>query len=91
MGEFSNYLKERYFKNNKQETKDMMLQQHIKNAIWDMCEQYVDDGEELVFEVLPKDLPYAITVLNEEPIASKYMIFQVSETLFSAKLRELEF
>lgn len=69
----------------------MMGKQRIKNAISGLCEQYLKEPkDELTFEVLPNELTYAIEVVMEEPLHSNYVINQISETLFTARLRELD-
>lgn len=91
MGELFDYLKNRYIKTDSSETKDMMQKQRVKNGILNVCDKHLYDTEELLtFEVLPSDLQYVAEILDEEPLKSKYQIIQVSETLFTAKLRELE-
>lgn len=68
-----------------------MQKQKVKNGILNVCDNYIDSSDELLtFEVLPSDLQYVAEILDEEPLKSKYQIIQVSETLFTAKLREME-
>lgn len=91
MGEISEYLKEKYFRFHNSETKEHMYKQKVKNAILNICDDNLEDeDDELIFEVVGKDLTYAVSVINEEPIYSKYIITQTSDTLFSAKLRSIE-
>lgn len=91
MGELFDYLKSRYIKTDSSETKDMMQKQRVKNGILSVCDKHLQDTEELLtFEVRPSDLQYVAEILDEEPLKSKYQIIQVSETLFTARLRELE-
>lgn len=91
MGELLDCFKERFTKDNRSETKDMMNKQRVKNAITDLCAGYLSEaGDEFIFEVSPKDLPYAVVVINEEPLKSKYVIMQISDSLFSAKLQEID-
>lgn len=91
MGEISEYLKEKYFRSHNSETKEHMYKQKVKNAILNICDDNLEDeDDELIFEVVGKDLTYAVSVINEEPIYSKYIITQKSDTLFSAKLRSIE-
>ena len=91
MGELLDYLKGRYFKGDSSETKDLMQKQKVKNGILKVCDEHLDTTDELLtFEVLPSDLQYVAEILDEEPLKSKYQIIQVSETLFTARLRELE-
>ena len=91
--EFSLYLKERFLKGkDKNATVEQMNRQRVKNAISDLCQQYLTEaGQILKFEVSPKDLPHAIIVIDEEPLKSMYNIIQVDETLFEASLQELAF
>lgn len=91
MGELAEYLKERFTKNHSSDTKDIMARQRVKNAIIQSCEQHLSDSDdEFTFEVLPRELSYAVEVIAEEPLKSNYIISQISETLFVVKLRELE-
>lgn len=91
MGELTDYLKERYLKSNTSETKDMMQKQKVKNAIMSVCDECIGDSSGiLTFEVNPEDLVYATEVVLEEPLCSKYTIVQISDTLFSAKIQEVE-
>ena len=91
MGELLDYIKSKYIKNDSSETKDLMQKQKVKNGILNVCDSKLKDIDELLtFEVLPSDLQYVAEVIDEEPLKSKYQIIQVSETLFTARLRELE-
>ena len=87
MGELFDYMKERYSKNTS-ESMDMMRRTQVKNKINALCNKYLHDDETLIFEVLPKDLPYAVMVFDEEPLKSTVQITQLSKSLFSAKLIE---
>lgn len=91
MGELLDYLKNRYIKKNASNSNDQMSKTIVKNTISELCEEYLKDvGDVLKFEVLSKDLPYVVSVIDEEPLKSKYVINQVSKTLFEAVLREVE-
>lgn len=91
MGELIDCFKERFTKDNRSETRDMMNKQRVKNAIVDLCNAYLSEaGEEFVFEVTQKDLPYAVVVITEEPLKSRYFITQISDSLFSARLQEID-
>lgn len=91
MGEFMEYFREKYSKNHNNETREIMNKQRVKNEILMQCEKYlVEAGDEYVFEVLPKELPYAVAVITEEPLKSRFIINQISESLFVAKLQEVE-
>lgn len=90
MGELMEYVKERYSKNDRSDTKDMMDKQRIKNSILAVCDNHIKGEDSLVFEVLPSGLQYAVAVVTEEPLRSKYDILQISDTLFMARLRSVE-
>ena len=90
MGELFDYFSEK-FKKNTSATEEQMMRIRVKNAISDLCDEYLKGvGSIFTFEVLPKDLPYAVMVINEEPLKSKYIINQIGKTLFQAELREVE-
>lgn len=92
MGELLDWVKERYFGgNNKSATRDLIRKQKVKNAIVDACNKHLTEaGDTFEFEIRPDDLQYATAVISEEPLKSKYLIYQISETMFSARLQELE-
>lgn len=90
MGELIDYFKNKY-KKNVSNSEDQMNKTTVKNTIAELCEKYLENvGDVFTFEVLPKDLPYVVTVIDEEPLKSKYIINQISKTMFEAMLRELE-
>ena len=92
MGEVLDWVKERYFGgNSKSATRDLIKKQKVKNAIVDICNKNLTKaGDTLEFEINPNDLQYATAVISEEPLKSKYLIYQISETMFSARLQELD-
>ena len=90
MGELTEYLKERYFSRNKTEVQEQINRQKVKNTILRVCDENLVTADDVfTFEALPKDLPYVAIVIEEEPLKSKYNIYQVGETLFEAQLREI--
>lgn len=90
MGELLDYFRSRVKKDNSS-SDDEMKKTKVKNAISDLCDRYLKDVDDVFkFEVLPSDLPYAVMVIEEEPLKSKYYITQVDKTLFEAVLKELE-
>lgn len=90
MGELLDYFKSKYGKNTST-SEDQMNKVNVKNTIAELCEEHLTDiGDVFVFEVLPKDLPYVVTVIDEEPLKSKYIINQISKTLFEAMLKEVD-
>ena len=90
MNELLDYLKEKYGK--KQSiSQNMITKTSVRNSISKICEEYLEDANYiLVFEVDPKMLEYAVMVIDEEPLRTKYVFTQVSKTLFQAELREVE-
>lgn len=90
MGELVDYFKNKY-KKNVSSSEDQKNKTTVKNAISDLCDEYLKNvGDVFRFEVLPKDLPFMVTVIDEEPLKSKYIINQISKTIFEAILREVE-
>ena len=84
-----------YFKNkfakNTNTSDDQMKKTTVKNTISDLCEANLKNvGDIFTFEVVPKYLPYVVTVIDEEPLNTKYVISQVSKTLFEVVLKEIE-
>ena len=91
MGELMEYFKNKYYKKNVSSSEDNMNKTNVKNTISELCEEYLKDvGDVFTFEVLPKDLPYVVAVIDEEPLKSKYIINQISKALFEAMLKEVE-
>lgn len=91
MGELMDYFKNKYYKKNVSNSEDNMNKTNVKNTISELCEEYLKDvGDVFTFEVLPKDLPYVVAVIDEEPLKSKYVINQINKTLFEAMLKEVE-
>ena len=90
MGELLDYFKNKYGKTSST-SEDQLAKMIVKTTISDICENNLKEvGSILTFEVLPKDLVYAVSVIDEEPLKSKYVINQISKTMFEASLREVE-
>lgn len=89
MGELTDYIVQKYSKNSSA-SEDMMRKTKVKNTILALCDTYLKPGEEFVFEVLPRDLEYALLVFNEEPLKSTVTVSQIAETLFSVKYIEID-
>lgn len=91
MSEFTEALKLKYTKQKNSEIADMMAKQRVKVSILTLCDTYIKQaGDILVFECNRNDLQYIVVAINEDPLKSKYFIQQISETLFSASLVELD-
>lgn len=91
MGELLDYFKDKYSKSSsKTAIQDSMAKQRMKNNIVSVCEQYlVSAGDQLTFEVSDKDLPYALAVISDDPLRSRYNIIQVGANLLCASLKEI--
>ena len=90
MGELLDYFSG-MFKKESLYSEDQMAKTLVKNTISGLCDEYLlDVGDVLTFEVLPNDLSYAVMVIDEEPLKSKYIINQVDKSMFQASLREIE-
>ena len=90
MGYLTQYIKERFSKNNS-ESKDIMSRQRVKNSVVAVCEKYlVNDGDTFVFEALSNELPYVVSVITDNYIKSRYNINQISDTLFTATLQTVD-
>lgn len=91
MGELFNYFKDRYLKaNGKSAMQDSIAKQRVKNNIVSVCEKYLKNaGEQFTFEITDNDLPYALAVIDEEPLRSRYNIIQTDANLLCASLKEI--
>lgn len=90
MGELFDYVKQRYNKKDVSEVDDLLRRSKVKNTIESLCDEYlVNPGDVFEFEVSPDDLQYAVSVLNEEPLKSKFTIVQSAPSLFNASLNEM--
>lgn len=92
MGELAEFFRNKYFVKDTSFTDVAVGKVSVRNTIDKLCTERLSDfGQELIFEVLDDDLPYAVMVINEEPLCSKYIITQIDKSLFSAQLREIDF
>lgn len=91
MSEFTEALKDKYTKQRNSEIADKMAKQRVKVSILTLCDTYIkQSGDVLIFECSKNDLQYVVVAINEDPLKSKYVIQQLSETLFSSRLVELD-
>lgn len=91
MGELLDYFKNRYGNKKNNVSEDKVSKTEVKNAISNLCDEYLEDADYILeFEVLPHELPYAVVVIDEEPLKSRYVINQISKTMFQATLRKVE-
>lgn len=47
-------------------------------------------GDEFTFEVLGQDLTYAVIVIAEEPLSTRYDFVQVDANIFKARLKSFD-
>ena len=88
MGELAEFFKEKYINKSNIEARDIMQKQKVKNKILELCDKHLSSSKDIfIFEILPNDLPYAVSVIVEEPLVSKYVINQVSNSIFVVRLR----
>ena len=92
MAELWDYVKNNYLnKQDRSAMKDQMTKSKVKNTLVQLCDQHLTQaGQVFTFEASQADLPYVISVIEEEPLKSKYNIYQVDETLFEVSLKELD-
>lgn len=90
MSEFSNYRKEkRREKKNNSEFK--LAESKIIDEIEVLLTEHLNEGiREHIFEVDLKFVQYVIEVIDSQPLSDKYIITQISPTMFSCKLKEIE-
>lgn len=63
----------------------------VRATIETMCEDRLKDSSDiLTFEALPSAINDVISVLEEPVLQEKYDFVQISETLFSIRLKELD-
>lgn len=63
----------------------------IATKIDNMCTKYLQSSEDVFrFQVLGDDLAYAVIVIDDEPLVNKFVINQISETIFEARLRQIQ-
>lgn len=91
MGELLDFLKKKYKGKMSYDSEDVLPRTVVKNTIVSICDDKLKNvGDILTFEVLDKDLAFAVSVIEEEPLASRYDIVQVSRSLFQASLKEVD-
>lgn len=89
MGELSEYLKEKYSRK-RTSSEDLMHKNRVKNHIVSLVRKYLNPGDTLIIEALPRDIEYTMLVFNEEPLKTEVRMEQISESLFAVRLVELE-
>lgn len=89
MGQIVDLLKKKYLRR-KQGT-DLVRQIGIATKIDNLCTKYLQNADDVFrFEVIGDDLAYAIIVIDEEPLVNKFVIYQIEETIFEARLRHVQ-
>ena len=88
MGELLDYVKSRYSKNNN--SADLKRKVIVKNKLQEVCDSYLENADDVLeIEVLPDSLQYILLSIDEEPLRSKYVFNQLSESIFQVKPREV--
>lgn len=90
MSDFSELLAEKFKKNSRDTTVDLVKKSKVKNSIMTLIKEHLKSGDELIFEVSMDDLPYVIMSVDEEPIKSLVTVEQISEVLFKIRLIDVE-
>lgn len=91
MDEVLEVIKDRYFSRGKSRSLDQLEKVKVRNAILRLCEENLSDPSDvLVFEIMRGFLPYAVAVLNDELLESQYIVSQITENLFEARMVEIE-
>lgn len=85
------YLKERFFSDERGNAVDLKDKASVRNAIASLCENYLKNvDDELIFEVVGKDLYYALDVVGVEPLTNRFEIYQIDNSLFIARLKGVD-
>lgn len=90
MGQIFSLLQKRYSR--PKENTNLIRQMGIATKIDNLCTKYLKEVDDVfTFEVTGDDVAYAVIVIEEEPLINKFVINQISETLFQARLRRVSF
>lgn len=90
MGQIFSLLQKRYSR--PKENTNLIRQMGISTKIDNLCTKYLKEVDDVfTFEVTGDDVAYAVIVIEEEPLINKFVINQISETLFQARLRRVSF
>lgn len=92
MGELLSYFRDKYSRSgNRTAIQDSMSKQRVKNSIVSVCEKYLSSaGDALTIEISERDLPFALEVIGDEPLRSRYDIVQVDATLLQCSLKKID-
>ena len=90
MSDFSELISEKLKKNSKETAVDLMKKSKVKNSIMNLINENLQMGDDLIIEVGPQDLSYAMVVLYEEPIRSLVTVDQIGNTLFKLRLKDID-
>lgn len=90
MKEVWEIIVEKYFSFGRSVSSNQLARVKVRNAIANLCDEYLTSPDMVLkFEILPSSLPYAVEVLSDETLTSKYVLQQVSESCFEARLLSL--
>lgn len=69
---------------------DRLEKNKVRNAIERVClENLLDFNDVLTFEALPNALDSTLAVIEEPSLTKKYDFYQITATLFQARLKEI--
>lgn len=91
MGELSDYFKKRWLDKSSVGS-EIRARMQLKAQILNLCNEMLmgTGNESFVFEVEPNSLHFAVMVITDEPLKSLFDIVQLDESLFRARLVEID-
>ena len=88
MGELLDFVKSKTVKNSN--SVDLKRKVIVKNKLQEICDKYLVGADDVLeIEVLPNTLQYVLSSIDEEPLKSKYVFVQISESMFRIKPMEV--
>lgn len=80
-------IQEKWFGLSKQTGENTLEKVRVRDTIIRMCDEHLHEAEDVfILEIMPNSLPYAVSVLDDPILSSRYTIVQISETLFEARM-----
>ena len=92
MREIIDLLKKKSAKKS-EENEDIRISLALSNKINRLCEENLHSvGDNFTFEVRgARDLEYVVGIIDKPPLSTKYEVVQISERIFQAQLKVVEF
>ena len=82
-------LKDKFFNKDKGSS-ERLEKNRVRVAIEGACSEFLTDfNSVLTFEALPNALDGTLAVIEEPSLTAKYDFYQVSETIFQVRLKEI--